>query len=99
MTDVFEQKKCSGIVLKVKSKGNKSTELRSIGVFKQNSITGWRRNHLVKDFPDFAFQKRKIAVFVDACVSHGHDCRDTRPANYQEYLQRSIIKIFSTTMM
>ena len=44
----------------VKSKKNKSTELRLIEVFKENGITGWRRNYAVKGHPDFVFLKQKI---------------------------------------
>lgn len=44
---------------KVKSKKNKSTELRLIDIFKQNGITGWKRNYPVKGHPDFVFLKRK----------------------------------------
>lgn len=72
----------------VKSKKNKSTELRLIKIFKQNGISGWRRNYQVKGHPDFVFPKRKIAVFVDGCFWHGHDCRNTRPADHQEYWQK-----------
>lgn len=69
----------------IKSKGNKSTELRLIAVFKKNKITGWRRHYPVKGHPDFVFPKEKIAVFVDGCFWHGHDCRNTRPDAHQEY--------------
>ena len=72
----------------IKSKKNKSTELRLIEIFKQNGITGWRRNYPVKGHPDFIFPKKKIAVFVDGCFWHGHDCRNTRPADHQEYWQK-----------
>lgn len=72
----------------VKSKKNKSTELRLIEIFKQNGITGWRRNYPVKGHPDFVFPKKKIAVFVDGCFWHAHDCRNTRPADHQEYWQK-----------
>jgi len=27
-------------------------------------------------------------VFVDGCFWHGHDCRNTRPADHQEYWQK-----------
>ena len=63
-------------------------ELRLIEIFKQNGITGWRRNYPVKGHPDFVFPKQKIAVFVDGCFWHGHDCRNTRPADHQEYWQK-----------
>ena len=88
MADVFDAKKRSDIMRQVKSKKNKSTELRLIEIFTQNGITGWRRNYPVKGHPDFVFPKEKIAVFVDGCFWHGHDCRNTRPADHQEYWQK-----------
>ena len=88
MADVFNAEKRSEIMRKVKSKKNKSTELRLIEVFKENGITGWRRNYAVKGHPDFVFPKQKIAVFVDGCFWHGHDCRNTRPADHQDYWQK-----------
>lgn len=70
---------------KVRSKGNKSTELKLIKYFKENGITGWRRNYPVKGHPDFIFPERKIAIFVDGCFWHGHDCRNTKPQQNAEY--------------
>ena len=70
---------------RVRSKNNRSTELRLIEVFKKYAITGWRRNYLVKGHPDFVFLAQKVAVFVDGCFWHGHDCRNTRPSDNQEY--------------
>ena len=88
MADVFDAENRSDIMRQVKSKKNKSTELRLIEIFKQNEIIGWRRNYPVKGHPDFVFPKKKIAVFVDGCFWHGHDCRNTRPADHQEYWQK-----------
>ena len=62
MADVFDAEKRSEIMRQVKSKKNKSTELRLIEVFKENGITG--------------------------CFWHGHDCRNTRPADHQDYWQK-----------
>ena len=55
MADIFNNEKRSEIMRKVKSKKNKSTELRLIDIFKQNGITGWKRNYPVKGHPDFVF--------------------------------------------
>ena len=88
MADVFDKEKRSDIMRQVKSRKNRSTELRLIEISKQNGITGWRRNYPVKGHPDFVFPKQKIAVFVDDCFWHGHDCRNTRPADHQEYWQK-----------
>lgn len=70
---------------RVKASGNKTTELKLIEYFSANNITGWRRNYKVKGHPDFVFLDRKIAIFVDGCFWHGHDCRNTRPADNADY--------------
>ena len=85
MADVFDKYKRSEIMRKVRSKGNKSTELRLIQLFKECGITGWRRNYKVIGHPDFVFIKERITVFVDGCFWHGHDCRNTRPSDNSEY--------------
>ena len=88
MADVFDSKKRSDIMSKVRSNNNKSTELALIKFLKENNITGWKRNYPVKGHPDFVFLDKKIAVFVDGCFWHGHDCRNTRPSNNAEYWQK-----------
>lgn len=88
MADVFDSKKRSDIMSKVRSNNNKSTELALIKFFKENNITGWKRNYPVKGHPDFVFLDKKIAIFVDGCFWHGHDCRNTRPSDNAEYWQK-----------
>jgi len=60
----------------VKSKGNKTTEIKFVKLLRENKITGWRRH--VKKFgsPDFIFPQLKIVVFIDGCFWHGckHHC-------------------------
>lgn len=85
MSDIFDKEKRSEIMSVVRSKGNISTELKLIKFFKVKNIIGWRRNYKVKGHPDFIFLKRKIAIFVDGCFWHGHDCRNTRPADNSKY--------------
>ena len=88
MADVFDNKKRSEIMSKVRSKNNKSTELKLIQIFGENDIVGWKRNYPVKGHPDFVFLDRKIAVYVDGCFWHGHDCRNTRPSDNADYWTR-----------
>ena len=88
MTDVFTAADRSLIMQKVKSSGNKSTEERMIQHFRSQEITGWRRHYPVKGHPDFVFLDKRIAVFVDGCFWHGHDCRNTRPEANREYWER-----------
>lgn len=88
VSDVFSKDERSQIMRKVKSTGNKSTELKLIEYFNENHITGWRRHYKVKGHPDFAFLDKRIAIFVDGCFWHGHDCRNTRPDANAEYWQK-----------
>ena len=59
--------------------------MKLIDVFKENGIAGWKRNYSVKGHPDFVFLDKKIAIFVDGCFWHGHDCRNTRPSDNADY--------------
>ena len=70
---------------KVKSSRNKSTELKMICIFKNNSLKGWRRNYKLFGKPDFVFPKHKCAIFIDGCFWHGHDCRNTKPKANEDY--------------
>lgn len=85
MADVYDKSKRSEIMKKVRSNRNKSTELKLIEIFKENNIHGWRRNYKVKGHPDFVFLDKRIAIFVDGCFWHGHDCRNTRPKDNEDY--------------
>lgn len=88
MADVFSKDKRSQIMKNVKSSGNKSTEEKLISYFKENRIVGWKRHYSVKGHPDFVFLDKKIAIFVDGCFWHGHDCRNTRPSDNAEYWEK-----------
>lgn len=88
MADVFDPQKRSNVMRQIKSKKNKSTEVRLIEIFKKNNVIGWKRNYPVRGHPDFVFLKCRIAVFVDGCFWHGHDCRNTRPKTNKEFWQK-----------
>ena len=85
MADVFDDEKRSELMSRVRSKNNKSTELKLIQIFKENEITDWKRNYNVKGHPDFVFLDKKIAIFVDGCFWYGHDCRNTHPEDNAKY--------------
>ena len=85
MADVFSPEQRSQIMRRVKSNKNKSTELKLIKFFRSHGIKGWRRNYSLPGKPDFVFPKLKIAIFADGCFWHGHDCRNTRPKQNEEY--------------
>jgi DNA mismatch endonuclease (patch repair protein) len=90
MSDTFSTEQRSAIMRKVKSKGNASTELRLIALFKARGFSGWRRNYPAFGKPDFVFLAQKIAVFVDGCFWHGHDCRNTKPKDNEAYWRQKI---------
>lgn len=88
MADVFDESTRSEIMRKVKSAGNKSTELRLIAYFREHEIRGWRRHYKVKGHPDFVFPEKRIAIFVDGCFWHGHECRNITPSDNAEYWRK-----------
>jgi len=90
MSDVYNKAMRSAVMSKIRSNGNKSTELRLIDVLHSQDITGWRRNYPVKGHPDFVFLKKRIAVFVDGCFWHGHNCRNTRPKENKDFWTKKI---------
>lgn len=56
----------------IRSKGNRTTELKLRMAMVRAGIGGWTMHR--KDIvgtPDFFFQERRLAVFVDGCFWHG----------------------------
>lgn len=90
MPDSFTKEERSRVMRQVRSKGNKSTELKLVELFRANKVTGWRRHLSLIGKPDFAFPKSKTVVFVDGCFWHGHDCRNTKPADNADYWRKKI---------
>ena len=39
----------------VRSRGNKTTELRVASILKSHRLTGWRRHYPIRGSPDFVF--------------------------------------------
>jgi DNA mismatch endonuclease (patch repair protein) len=71
MTDVHAPERRSYNMSRIRSKGNKTTELMMIKIFKNNRITGWRRHQKLPGNPDFSFRKEHVAIFIDGCFWHG----------------------------
>ena len=85
MTDIWCTAKRSEVMRLVRSKGNRSTELRLIAIFRESGITGWRRNQDLPGKPDFVFREHKLCVFVDGCFWHSCPRCYRRPTSNQEY--------------
>jgi DNA mismatch endonuclease, patch repair protein len=73
MADVFTTRRRSAIMRLVRGTGNASTEQRLVRLLRAERITGWRRGSRLVGSPDFAWRRKRLAVFVDGCFWHG--CR------------------------
>lgn len=71
--DTVSKEKRSEMMSGIRSKGNRSTELRLIALFREHGIKGWRRISSLVGHPDFVFPNERVVVFVDGCFWHG--CR------------------------
>ncbi len=90
MADTFTKEQRSGIMRKVKSSRNLSTELKLITYFKVKNIIGWRRGFKLFGKPDIVFPKQRIVIFLDGCFWHGHSCRNTMPKDNEDYWIKKI---------
>ena len=90
MPDVFTKAKRSEVMSRIRGRGNKDTELALANIFREQRITGWRRNQQIFGRPDFIFPKLKLAIFVDGCFWHGCPKHATWPANRAAWLRRKI---------
>ncbi|MEI6493289.1 MAG: very short patch repair endonuclease [Verrucomicrobiota bacterium] len=86
--DVFTKSKRSEVMSRIRSRGNKATELELAKIFRANGITGWRRNQPVFGRPDFVFRKQRLAVFVDGCYWHGCPEHATKPRTNAAFWRR-----------
>ncbi len=62
------------LMSRVKSTGNQTTEERLAKLLRKVGLWGWRRHKGPVGRPDFTWPRHKLAVFVDGCFWHGHDC-------------------------
>jgi DNA mismatch endonuclease (patch repair protein) len=94
MVDVYTKTERSELMSRIRSKGNKNTELKMVALFRKNRITGWRRNCKLLGKPDFVFRKERVAVFVDGCFWHGCPIHGRIPKSngkfWREKIERNI---------
>lgn len=69
----------------IRSRGNATTEMRVVRLFRERGITGWRRHLDLPGRPDFTFQAERVILFLDGCFWHG--CPRCRwiPKNNSQY--------------
>ena len=90
MPDVFTPSKRSEVISKIRSRGNRGTELAMILLFRRNGITGWRRHRPMFGRPDFVFPSIKLAVFVDGCFWHACPKHSNVPVQNRAFWQAKL---------
>lgn len=81
----------SELMSRVRSRGNATTELRMVAVLRSNGLSGWRRHARLLGSPDFTWRKERVALFIDGCFWHGHDCgRNLTPRTNASFWQEKI---------
>lgn len=79
------------LMSRVRSAGNQTTEERLAFLLRQAGLKGWRRHGPLPGKPDFAWRELKVAVFVDGCFWHGHNCgRNLTPRTNAEAWREKI---------
>lgn len=92
MADFLTPAERSKRMSKIRSRGNASTELRLIALFRAARISGWRRNSILPGRPDFVFRKTKVVIFVDGCFWHGCRIHFVPPATNLPFWEKKIAR-------
>ena len=104
MADVFTKAKRSEVMSRIRSRGNKDTELALAKLLRRHRIRGWRRQiqiitsprpspqrgEGIRVRPDFIFKRVWLAIFVDGCFWHGCPRHATKPKNNATFWRRKL---------
>lgn len=92
MPDVFTQEKRSEVMSRIRSSGNRDTELVLVALMRAHGITGWRRGQKLPGRPDFVFRRERVCVFVDGCFWHGCPLHFRRPKSRRAFWDAKIAR-------
>ena len=90
MPDVFTKDKRSQVMSRIRGKGNHSTELKLLNLFREHRIKGWRRHQPITGKPDFVFPKERLAIFVDGCFWHACPRCYIKPKQNAKFWEKKI---------
>lgn len=93
MSEVFSNTSASrrANMRAIRSRGNRSTEVRLRAAIVCRGIRGWTLHpNEVFGVPDFFFEKRRVAIFVDGCFWHGCPLCGHVPKTNTEYWVKKI---------
>lgn len=75
---------------RIRSHGNKETELALARLFRLHRITGWRRHAPIFGKPDFVFRKEGLVIFVDGCFWHNCPKHSNMPVNNRDFWRKKL---------
>src|SRR5690349_3948819 len=85
MPDDMSREQRSFTMSRIRSRGNKSTEIVFVQLLRRYGCVGWRRHVEMFGKPDVVFPRLKLAVFMDGCFWHRRPrCYET-PKSNQDY--------------
>lgn len=91
MPDVFTQAKRSEVMARIRSRGNRATEVALAKLLRRHGITGWRRHPPMFGKPDFAFRHARLVVFVDGCFWHGCPRHLRQPTSHRGFWKKKLL--------
>lgn len=98
--DIVSPSVRSAIMSKVRSRGNKSTELRLRALLARAGIRGWRTNARdIEGSPDVVFDKYRLAIFIDGCFWHGCPKCYRRPKSNRAFWDAKLAKNHSRDLI
>lgn len=92
MPDVFTKAKRSEVMGRIRSSGNKETEIALAKLMRHGGISGWRRHQPIFGRPDFVFREARVAVFVDGCFWHCCPRHATRPKTNPAFWRKKLAR-------
>jgi len=75
---------------RIRGRGNESTEMALVRLFRAHGITGWRRHRPVFGRPDFVFPALRAAVFVDGCFWHACGAHSRIPSTNRPFWEQKL---------
>jgi len=88
--DVVSPARRSEIMARIRSCGNKTTELCFMAIARKRHITGWRRGITLPGKPDFVFPRERVALFIDGDFWHGNPRKYRLPTSNKSYWRKKI---------
>jgi len=89
-TDCYTTAERSYVMSRIRSRGNRTTEIRFLRYCRRFGIRGWKRSSRLFGKPDFVFHDAKLAVFVDGDFWHGNPKNYRVPNRNRDYWKAKI---------